>query len=182
MGAVCSQYIGPSARSLPMCVPLTTPLQLTIYSLIGLVFCLLTLFNIWTNADIVRAANQTELSRAFFPLTNLGTRLILSPCSVYAGVCPRGDHLIARMGRHLAQQPSLSCRLYAPAVDHICFPGYSRLCQLQETHFQFGGQNQRAMVPFPRSHRPSSNSEPTALLWLFQPFCRGYRQPDVLRA
>jgi len=34
---------------------------LTIYSLVGLVFCLLTWFNIWTRADIVRVGNREEL-------------------------------------------------------------------------------------------------------------------------
>ncbi|CAE6509880.1 unnamed protein product [Rhizoctonia solani] len=34
---------------------------LTIYTLTGLIFCLLTWFNVWTHADIVRVGNQTEL-------------------------------------------------------------------------------------------------------------------------
>ncbi|KAL4262887.1 hypothetical protein AB1N83_008294, partial [Pleurotus pulmonarius] len=35
--------------------------QLSAYSLIGLIFCLLTWFNIWTNADVVRVGNVPEL-------------------------------------------------------------------------------------------------------------------------
>ncbi|GAB1519044.1 hypothetical protein RhiTH_002110 [Rhizoctonia solani] len=34
---------------------------LTIYTLTGLIFCLLTWFNVWTHADIVRVGNTTEL-------------------------------------------------------------------------------------------------------------------------
>ncbi|KAG5727432.1 hypothetical protein E4T56_gene11917 [Termitomyces sp. T112] len=34
---------------------------LSIYSIIGLVMCLLTWFNIWVHADIIRVANRTEL-------------------------------------------------------------------------------------------------------------------------
>ncbi|CAE6480325.1 unnamed protein product [Rhizoctonia solani] len=34
---------------------------LTLYTLTGLIFCLLTWFNVWTHADIVRVGNQTEL-------------------------------------------------------------------------------------------------------------------------
>ncbi|KAF4580546.1 hypothetical protein EYR38_003145 [Pleurotus pulmonarius] len=34
---------------------------LSAYSLIGLIFCLLTWFNIWTNADVVRVGNVPEL-------------------------------------------------------------------------------------------------------------------------
>jgi hypothetical protein len=34
---------------------------LTIYSLLCLVFCLLTLFNVWHNADVVRVGNRPEL-------------------------------------------------------------------------------------------------------------------------
>ncbi|KAF9457504.1 tetraspanin Tsp2 [Collybia nuda] len=34
---------------------------LTLYSLIALVFCLLTWFDIWTNADVIRVGNRTEL-------------------------------------------------------------------------------------------------------------------------
>ncbi|KAG5650505.1 hypothetical protein H0H81_012005 [Sphagnurus paluster] len=34
---------------------------LTLYSLLSLIFCLLTWFNIWTHADIVRVGNQPEL-------------------------------------------------------------------------------------------------------------------------
>ncbi|CAE7062207.1 unnamed protein product [Rhizoctonia solani] len=36
-------------------------LCLTLYTLTGLIFCLLTWFNVWTHADIVRVGNQTEL-------------------------------------------------------------------------------------------------------------------------
>ncbi|KAG5641734.1 hypothetical protein DXG03_004306 [Asterophora parasitica] len=34
---------------------------LTIYSVIGLIMCLLTWFNIWTHSDIIRVGNRTEL-------------------------------------------------------------------------------------------------------------------------
>jgi len=43
----------------PFC--LTTTLQLTVYTLTGLIFCLLTWFNVWTNADVVRVGNRDEL-------------------------------------------------------------------------------------------------------------------------
>ncbi|KAG8935610.1 hypothetical protein FRC02_007321 [Tulasnella sp. 418] len=38
-----------------------TNLMLTSYSLCSLIFCLLTWFNVWTNADIVRVGNSAEL-------------------------------------------------------------------------------------------------------------------------
>jgi len=34
---------------------------LTLYSLVALIFCLLTWFDVWTNADVVRVGNRTEL-------------------------------------------------------------------------------------------------------------------------
>jgi hypothetical protein len=37
--------------------------QLTIYSIVGLIFCLLTWFNVWTNADVIRVGNRPELIR-----------------------------------------------------------------------------------------------------------------------
>ncbi|TDL16179.1 hypothetical protein BD410DRAFT_902166 [Rickenella mellea] len=36
-------------------------LCLTVYSLLALIFCLLTWFNVWTHADIIRVANHPEL-------------------------------------------------------------------------------------------------------------------------
>jgi hypothetical protein len=36
-------------------------LQLTMYSIVALIFCLLTWFNVWTHADILRVANRPEL-------------------------------------------------------------------------------------------------------------------------
>ncbi|TDL17493.1 hypothetical protein BD410DRAFT_549786 [Rickenella mellea] len=36
-------------------------LCLTVYSLVALIFCLLTWFNVWTHADIIRVANHPEL-------------------------------------------------------------------------------------------------------------------------
>ncbi|TFK34024.1 hypothetical protein BDQ12DRAFT_614170 [Crucibulum laeve] len=36
-------------------------LLLTVYSLVALIFCLLTWFNVWTHADIVRVGNRPEL-------------------------------------------------------------------------------------------------------------------------
>ncbi|KAG6819857.1 hypothetical protein H0H93_007943 [Arthromyces matolae] len=50
-----------SQRASQFMHPLTTILQLTIYSIIGLIMCLLTWFNIWVHADIIRVANRTEL-------------------------------------------------------------------------------------------------------------------------
>lgn len=38
--------------------------QVTIYSILGLIVCLLTWFNVWEDADIVRVANQPELISA----------------------------------------------------------------------------------------------------------------------
>lgn len=35
---------------------------LTIYSLVSLIFCLLTLFNVWRHADVVRVGNSVELT------------------------------------------------------------------------------------------------------------------------
>ena len=40
---------------------LTVSLQLTIYSLTALIFCLLTWFDVWTHADVVRVGNRPEL-------------------------------------------------------------------------------------------------------------------------
>ena len=40
---------------------LTVNLQLTIYSLTALIFCLLTWFDVWTHADVVRVGNRPEL-------------------------------------------------------------------------------------------------------------------------
>ncbi|KAG6900279.1 hypothetical protein C0993_000467 [Termitomyces sp. T159_Od127] len=42
------------------CPPECRP-QLSVYSIIGLVMCLLTWFNIWVHADIIRVANRPEL-------------------------------------------------------------------------------------------------------------------------
>lgn len=49
--------------------------QLTTYSLVSLIFCLLTFFNIWRHADVVRVANKVELSREFFLTTYRGNSL-----------------------------------------------------------------------------------------------------------
>ena len=43
-----------------LCSDLTNP-QLSAYALVALIFCLLTWFNIWTHADIVRVGNHLEL-------------------------------------------------------------------------------------------------------------------------
>ena len=40
---------------------LTVSPQLTIYSLTALIFCLLTWFDVWTNADVIRVGNRPEL-------------------------------------------------------------------------------------------------------------------------
>lgn len=36
-------------------------LQLSVYSIVGLIFCLLTWFDVWKNADIIRVGNRPEL-------------------------------------------------------------------------------------------------------------------------
>lgn len=43
------------------CCSLTSSSKLTMYSLVALIFCLLTWFNVWTNADVVRVGDRTEL-------------------------------------------------------------------------------------------------------------------------
>jgi hypothetical protein len=41
--------------------PLTLHTQLSVYALVALIFCLLTWFNVWNHADIVRVGNRSEL-------------------------------------------------------------------------------------------------------------------------
>ena len=38
-----------------------TPLQLSVYTITGLIFCLMTWFDIFERADTIRAGNRTEL-------------------------------------------------------------------------------------------------------------------------
>lgn len=47
-------------------IPFPTRLQLTAYSMVALIFCLLTWLNVWDHADVVIVANNTELIRASF--------------------------------------------------------------------------------------------------------------------
>jgi hypothetical protein len=49
------------ARCPSSSTPPLTSAQLSIYSITALIFCLLTWFNVWTHADVVRVGNRPEL-------------------------------------------------------------------------------------------------------------------------